>query len=79
MFPCAVFSDQVCGKAGGTLEIKRDEQSATPGDLNLNPPLIMSITRVTGPCSHNATQPNYSLVSDLIPPAFLASGSQPEL
>lgn len=43
------------------------------------PPLIMSITQVTGPCSHNATQPNYSLFSVLIPPAFLASGSQPEL
>lgn len=39
----------------------------------------MSITRVTGPCSRNATRPNYSLFSDLIPPAFLASGSQPEL
>lgn len=49
------------------------------GIWTYKPPLIMSITRVTGPCSHNATQPNYSLFSDLIPPAFLASGSQPEL
>lgn len=37
MCPWADISDQVCGKAGGTLEINRDEQSATPGDLNLNP------------------------------------------
>lgn len=35
--PWAALSDQVCGKTGGTLKINGEEQSATPGDLNLKP------------------------------------------
>lgn len=37
VFLSSHISVQVCGKAGGPLEINRDEQSATPADLNLNP------------------------------------------
>lgn len=35
--PWAVSGDQVCGNTGGTLKINGEEQSATPGDLNLKP------------------------------------------